>query len=336
MFSGCRKASKRSSWFKILRQWSDPCSNGSRHFQAVFTSIQPGACSGSAKSSLGFILFSGGALVALAKTAFDKRGMFDDPELRFTDEEAITFLGKLMPAGFAGADVLAELAPEGWELCGLVRAFHPNVEQWHAERVAIYENLQWLRERTNAVRRKQGEPESEACEAPPALAESREEFKETPIDAEDECREIVGRVLWEIFSDNHSVIADDGREVDIGSFRGASATLDAFDVSMPRKSGQHGRDAPAELDWAISWDRGDCMRFYMGLAFIARRTDFRPVYELVFRRLKTLGADWICRFPRENEAYRASAEAAAKAEPPPIVQAYRNVYGRLPSGWPPA
>ena len=37
-----------------------------------------------------------------------------------------------------------------------------------------------------------------------------------------------------------------------------------------------------------------------------------------------------------DQAYEESARAAAKEEPPPIVQAYRNVYDRLPSGWPPA
>ncbi|MEX0325785.1 MAG: hypothetical protein AB3N33_06825 [Puniceicoccaceae bacterium] len=34
-----------------------------------------------------------------------------------------------------------------------------------------------------------------------------------------------------------------------------------------------------------------------------------------------------------EEANRESAQAAAKAEPPPVVDAYRRVYGRLPSGW---
>lgn len=37
-----------------------------------------------------------------------------------------------------------------------------------------------------------------------------------------------------------------------------------------------------------------------------------------------------------DESYRESAEAAAQGAPPPIVQSYRRVYGRLPSGWPPA
>ena len=290
----------------------------------------------------------------------------------------MTFLERLMPAGFAGADVLEELAPDGWDRCGLVRAFHPTLEQWHTERLAMHKNLAWWRERGDARRRERGEEIPESREAPPNLEDSRATFEERVVDPEFECREIVGAVLWEIFSDNHSVIAGDGREVDLGSFRGTSSTLDIFDYNKGREFEKQAEDNP-ERDGLHAWDRGDHMRFYMGLAFISRRADYRPVYELVFRRLQALGADWIYRFPRlnvfrferseeesdnpadyspsaafaqeqeqrqEDEAFarmqedletanRESAQAAAKAGPPPIVDAYRRVYGRLPSGWPP-
>lgn len=291
---------------------------------------------------------------------------YDDP--RYDEDEAFAFLRKLMPQGFAGPDVLAELAPEGWERSGLVRAYHPSVEQAHAEAVAMHENLERLRGLGRKRRDKPAEEEDAPLKRPPTLEEVRAEYKETPVRPEEECRDIVGCVLWEIFSDNHSVIADDGREVDLGSFRGTSSTLDAFDRGAAADSG----------DWMDVWDRGDHMRFYCGLAFIAGRTDYRLVYEMVFRRLCALGADWIYRFPRLgvvrfkkpeeaddpidyspseafakefkerekeaefarmeaelDQAYEESARAAAKEEPPPIVQAYRNVYGRLPSGWPP-
>ncbi len=297
--------------------------------------------------------------------------MYDD-ELSFDEEEAFEFLRKLMPTGFAGPDVLTELAPEGWEKSGLARAFHPTLEQAHAETVAMHENLERLR---SIGRQRRGETEEEETappDPPPTLEEIRAEYEETPVIPAKECREIVGSVLWEIFSDNHSVIADDGREIDLGSFRGASSTLDAFDRGeIEEESGME--------DWMDVWDRGDCMRFYCGLAFISGRADYGSVYEMVFRRLQALGADWIYRFPRlgmvrfekpdepaspgdyspseafaeearkqaeaaefaETEArlertYQESAEAAAKQAPPPIVRAYRNVYGRLPSGWPPA
>ena len=213
---------------------------------------------------------------------------YGDP--RYDEDEAFEFLRKLMPQGFAGPDVLAELAPEGWECSGLVRAYHPGVEQAHAEAVAMHENLERLRGLGRKRRGKPAEEEDVPLKRPPTLEEIRAEYKETPVRPEEECRDIVGCVLWEIFSDNHSVIADDGREVDLGSFRGASSTLDAFDRGEATDSDSG--------DWMDVWDRGDHMRFYCGLAFIAGRTDYRPVYEMVFRRLRALGADWIYRFPR--------------------------------------
>ena len=297
--------------------------------------------------------------------------MYED-ELSYDEDEVFEFLRRLMPQGFAGADVLNELAPDGWERSGLVWAFHPRLEQVHAEAVAMHENLERFR---RLGRKRSGEQDAEEAvppKKPPTLAEIRAEHAESPVKPEEECREIVGCVLWEIFSDNHSVIADDGREIDLGSFRGTSSTLDAFDRGRIEEE-------PGMQDWMDVWDRGDHMRFYCGLAFISGRTDYGPVYELVFRRLQALGADWIYRFPRmgivrfqkpeepvapgdyspseafakeakkqEEEAefakmeaeleraHQASAESAAKQAPPAIVQAYQRVYGRLPSGWPPA
>jgi hypothetical protein len=46
------------------------------------------------------------------------------------------------------------------------------------------------------------------------------------IESQEEVTEFVGLCLWDVFSDNHDVIAADGRVVDIGSFRGAGAFLD--------------------------------------------------------------------------------------------------------------
>ncbi len=297
--------------------------------------------------------------------------MYGD-ELSYDEDDAFDFLRKLMPQGFGGVDVMSELAPEGWARSDLVRAFHPTPEQVYAEAVAMHGNMRRLR---RLGRGRCGESEGAGDwppEPPPRLEAIRAEFEETPVKPDEECRDIVGRVLWEIFSDNHSVIDDDGREIDLGSFRGTSSTLDAFDRGdIDEESGTE--------DWMDVWDRGDHMRFYCGLAFISERADYGPVYEMVFRRLKALGTDWIYRFPRigmvrfekpdepdkpeeyspseafakevkkreddaefarmeaEMEAaYRESAAAAAKAKPPPIVQAYRRVFGRLPSGWPPA
>jgi hypothetical protein len=46
------------------------------------------------------------------------------------------------------------------------------------------------------------------------------------VQQNDGITELVGLCLWDTFSDNHEVIAADGRLSDIGSFRGAGAFID--------------------------------------------------------------------------------------------------------------
>ncbi len=77
---------------------------------------------------------------------------------------------------------------------------------------------------------------------------------------EEELTELIGQCLWDIFSNNHEVIATDGRVADIGSFRGASAFLDEY------VSG-HASSARREEDH---------MRFYMGTMGISQRADPDP------------------------------------------------------------
>jgi hypothetical protein len=45
-------------------------------------------------------------------------------------------------------------------------------------------------------------------------------------------------------------------------------------------------------------DGGGYMDFYMGTCWLGKRADLTPVYRLIFRRLKGLGADWRYAFPQ--------------------------------------
>jgi hypothetical protein len=280
---------------------------------------------------------------------------------RFSDTELHAFFDRLFPHGFAGPDVLAEIAPDGWEQSPLLACFHPSVEQKYAERSQFHEAVQSLR---NAWRSRRGTTDAdEAQSAPPTLEDVRRDHQPTPVSVDEEGTELIGLCLWDVFSDNHEVIAADRRAIDIGSFRGASAFLD-----------EH---LTREED---GWHRDDYMRFYLGTIWISRRADLTPVYAMIFRRLRALGADWVYHFPRifltelparepaddastaysvskaavaELEAQKRRAEIeqmrarldAANAEaweealdrqPPATVRAYRQVYGRDPRGWPPA
>jgi hypothetical protein len=90
----------------------------------------------------------------------------------------------------------------------------------------------------------------------------------------------LGCVFGTSSPDNNDVIAVDGRLADIGSFRGAGAFLDEYLT----------RDQDG-------WSEGDYLRFYLRTIWISRRADLTPVYAMIFRRLKAVGADWVYQFP---------------------------------------
>jgi hypothetical protein len=169
---------------------------------------------------------------------------------RLTSRELHDLFDQLFPHGFAGADVLAEIAPEGWEHSPLLACFNPSVAQLFEERLAIHRNLEeWRRlglqrRGTTAV---EARPE-------PTLEDVRREHEPSLVNEEEEVTELVGLCLWDTFSDNHDVITADGRVADIGSFRGASAFLDEH---LTREQ--------------EDWREGDYLRFYMGTIWISRR-----------------------------------------------------------------
>lgn len=270
---------------------------------------------------------------------------------QLTDQQALDFLARLFPGGLGDAQLLAELCPDGWENSPLRRAFHPGPERLYEEHCASMKNLE----------RFSRSPE------PPEPLPTYEEFVATERkgpsflrNSLEEWTELLGDCLWDVISNNHDLILASGERVNFGSFRMVSALLDLF------------IEGEAMND---SWDCGDCMRFYMGTSFFSVRTDLTPVYRLIFQRLRALGCRWCYSFPQiysirfekpeEAGDYDASKGFAAEQErqkqeqedlklqkrldadlaeskrqawdkaPPEIVQAYQEVFGEDPPGWPP-
>jgi hypothetical protein len=263
---------------------------------------------------------------------------------------------RLFPRGFAGPDVVLELAPAGWENSPLLATHHPSLAQTYEESLRFHRNLGKLRR-----------PDDQRPARPePTLEEIAREFREHPIEAEQEMRELVGQCLWDIFSDSHEVVGPDGRVLDLGSFRGSGDFL--ADVFNRQVGARH----------------YDYMIFYMGTIWLAQRADLTPVYQMIFRRLRFHRLDWIYHFPRLHaidfrplkealdqkdepdwlnyspsealareeeqrehdrelaefresldQGYREAIEEALDAPPPPTVQAYEAVHGHFPQGWPP-
>jgi hypothetical protein len=141
---------------------------------------------------------------------------------RLTDAELHTLFDRLFPHGFAGADVLAEAAPDGWERSPLVGCFHPSVERVFDERLQFHRNL----EKPRRLHDKRESAGDDASSPEPTIDEVRREYQPHPVQQDEELTDLVGMCLWDVFSDNHEVIAADGRVADIGSFRGAGAFLD--------------------------------------------------------------------------------------------------------------
>lgn len=231
-----------------------------------------------------------------------------DSHPEMADDELRAEFQSLFPWGWAGPDVLTELAPDGWAASPLAAVFHPSAEQVYEETVRVHRNMAAIPRRPNAP-------------SPPPEPTREEIFAEhsaTPVEAERECRELIGLCLWDIFSDNHEVIAADGRRLHLGSARSGGGFLaDVLNAQggppPPRKPDASAMidklfpssDDPkiaafmAEMRKEMIGDGGyTYLDFYMGTVHVAGRVDLGPVYELIFRRLWTRGHVWKYHIPR--------------------------------------
>jgi len=283
--------------------------------------------------------------------------MFERPENICSYDECMAEFERLFPAGLASEDVVRDIAPAGWTNSPLVAVFHPSLDQVYEESVRIHRNIQSL---------PFGKP-GRTPDPEPTFDEIAASYRAEPVEPERESVELVGRCLWDVFSDNHEVFGADGRVFDIGSFRAAGAFI--ADYLNRRPGARH----------------YDYMSFFMGTAWFFDRADLSPVYRMIFRRVKGRGLDWRYSFPRlllfdlrplhdalkgtqepewvgynpseslakeqEDEAHqrevadlresldeghRLAVEEARHGPPPRTVAAYREVYRTFPEGWPPS
>jgi hypothetical protein len=277
-----------------------------------------------------------------------------DESINFSESECTAEFTKLFPPEYWNTIAMAELAPLGWEQSELRFAFHPTLEQVYKESLNIHRNLEELRRNDAPI-----SPE-------PTLEKIGASYHESTLEPQRELNELLGRCLWDVFSDNHEVVSAQHKILDLGSFRGSGAFIAEY------------------LNRILNESRYDYMDFYLGSIWLGIRVDLAEVYVSIFRRLKEYGFDWIYHFPRlglvdlrpmqngfadENKPewmgyspeealakqqadqqhdaevselresldaiYRESIEEARQGPPPPTVLAYRSVYGHDPRGWPP-
>lgn len=271
-----------------------------------------------------------------------------------TEKECNSFLDKMFPQGFTGQDVKDEIIPNGWERSALKAVFHPSVEQAYEEYVQREYNIR------KVFKNKEEDNDT------PIFWENFDEFKtnvqDTQCDPERELLELIGLCVWDLFSDNHEVIATNGKTVDLGSSRGSAGFIAAWIGSKQE-----------------DLQRYNYMDFYLGTQLISHRANLTPVYRMIFRRLNQMAGDWVYSFPRlyllrpsktedqsdspENydpaqsierefeekeeerkhkklkedieQMNREAMEEASQKKPPRIVIAYTDIYGQFPQGWPP-
>jgi hypothetical protein len=84
-------------------------------------------------------------LLITGRRRCQSRGVEDQRNDRLTDAELHALCDGLFPQGFAGANVLAEIAPEGWEQSPPHACFHPSAEQRHEEAMQLHRNIERLR-----------------------------------------------------------------------------------------------------------------------------------------------------------------------------------------------
>jgi hypothetical protein len=196
-------------------------------------------------------------------------------EERLTEEQCWELFQRLFPNGLDDPSLVQKLAPEGWERSPLVVVYHPTAEQVYEETLRFRDNLRRLRGKT-------APPEEEAQITLDALRQ------EMPVDAPkpaEECADLLGCCLWDVFADNHDVCTAKGALVDLGSFRAAAGFIADF---------RHRRShSEAWLN-----ERRDYIEFYLGTWMVRLRADLTPVYELIFRRMQQLGLDWRYVHPR--------------------------------------
>src|SRR5919205_3030007 len=106
---------------------------------------------------------------------------------RMSEAEVHALFDRLFPRGFAGQDVLDEIAPEGWEQSPLLACFHPSVERIFEERLLMHRNLKEL----GFLRRRRDSSATDVSSPEPTFEDVRKEYEPSPVEQDAEVTELV-------------------------------------------------------------------------------------------------------------------------------------------------
>lgn len=226
--------------------------------------------------------------------------------LEYVFQDALNFYNRIAPDGLINSEYILLL--------------HPTAEQQYNE---------YLKDKAfHSSRFSNNEDEEREC--------SISDFQQDDLTGVSEYEEflyLMGLAVYDIFSGSNEVIGDDKSIYSLGSMReGGSLLSDFFSENLLEGS-----------------DNYTYLNFYSGSSWAIPDSDLTPFYQFVFNGLKQSNCDWIYSVPSYQLAKRnvqmedkellqkQMGEICAKKDSgfKPlcfIIQAYRNVYGRLPEG----
>ena len=232
------------------------------------------------------------------------------------EQESIDLLERIFPTGLRSADLLNALCLEGWQNSSLK---------------ALFEDA----------------PET-----------SREEADVAKLG------HLIGSCLWDILSDNHDLLLADGRVVHLGSFRAAGGVISDFlatDSAMVFRSGEgylefymgtwaiknrtvlkpiyrriFSRLRGCGVGWKYSFPRLQVIRLERHEDQEEHFENYDPSATFAAEQKEREENEQHARIQAEFEKLHwENIELARSSPPPETVQAYFEVFGKWPLGWPP-
>ena len=235
---------------------------------------------------------------------------------RLTDVAAHALLDRLFPLGVAGPDVLAELAPAGWDQSPLLACFHPSADQRREESRQFERNLLRLRA---LMSRRTG---TEGAEIAPS-AEVTSDANTSGASA---------------FLDEHltTTVTDAWAVGDYLRFYMGTAWIAQRADLEPVYAMIFRRLRACGADWVYHFPRLCMVDLGRRQETGEQRRTYSPNEAIADQRAEAAREAKISRTRAElDEANDRAKKAAMDRRPPTIVIAYRSAFGRNPRGWPP-
>ncbi len=245
-------------------------------------------------------------------------------------------------------ELLFKIAPNGWINSEFIKIFHPTGEQQY------YEHKQ-LSEQINRLKSNSGNLDI------PDLNSFQQDSLEN-INVQEEFDYTLGLCVYDIFSNNHTVYDQDGIVFNLGSMRGSGLFMSNFfnlELDTLQKSYDY-MDFYMGSIWVNK--RADLSPFYeyifskLKLNYCDWQYEFPRLYTIAPQKIEENKGDHQTYHPndavleqiaeeqkeKENDAFLEMLDKQfeddfedAKYKPlPPLVQAYKRIYGSLPEGHP--